>query len=54
MPYTPEQHRLFETIAHGDLKPYKGLSKKKAIALASEGIKKKKAVKHKRMYKDSK
>ena len=55
MPYTPEQHRLFEGIAHGSIKPRKGLSKEKAAELASEGVKKdaKKKPKHQRMYKDT-
>lgn len=53
MPYTPEQHRLFEGIAHGTIKPQKGLSKAKAAQLASEGVKPslKKKPKHERLYK---
>jgi len=55
MPYTEKQHRLFEGIAHGSIKPTKGLSKDKAAELASEGIKKNpKKSKHSRLYKDSK
>jgi hypothetical protein len=52
MPYTPEQHKLFEGIAHGSIPPKDGLTKKKAATLASEGVKKK--PKHERMYKDKK
>lgn len=52
MPYTPEQHRLFEGVAHGSFKK-KGLSKDKAAELASEGVKKsdKKKKPHEVMYK---
>lgn len=40
MPYAPDQHRLFEGIAHGSIPPRKGLSREKAGELASEGVKK--------------
>lgn len=40
MPYAPNQHRLFEGIAHGTIPPKKGLSREKAGELASEGVKK--------------
>lgn len=55
MPYEPNQHRLFEGIAHGSIPPRKGLSKEKASKLASEGVKdSKKKPKYKRMYKEDK
>lgn len=40
MPYAPNQHRLFEGIAHGSIPPRKGLSREKAGEMASEGVKK--------------
>lgn len=40
MPYAPNQHRLFEGIAHGSIPSRKGLSREKAGELASEGVKK--------------
>ncbi len=40
MPWAPNQHRLFEGIAHGSIPPKKGLTRAKASALASEGVKK--------------
>lgn len=49
MPYTPEQHRLFEGIAHGSIPPKKGLSKAKAGQLASEGVKSGKKISRKSM-----
>ena len=39
MPWTPEQHRLFCAIAHGRVRR-KGISKKKAKKMCSEGVKK--------------
>jgi hypothetical protein len=39
MPWSPSQHRLFEGIAHGSIKPKDGLTKEKAAGMASEGIK---------------
>ena len=39
MPWSQKQHNLFEGIAHGSIKPQKGLSKDKAAELASEGVK---------------
>ena len=38
MPWTEKQHRLFCAVAHGMKK--KGLSKKKAKKMCSEGVKK--------------
>lgn len=40
MPWAPNQHRLFEGIAHGTIPPKGGLSREKAKLLASEGVKK--------------
>lgn len=40
MPYSPKAHRYFEGVAHGSIPPKKGLTKKKAKKLASEGVKK--------------
>ena len=39
MPWSVKQHKLFEGIAHGTIKPKGGLTKDIAQKMASEGIK---------------
>lgn len=54
MPWTERQHRLFEGIKHGSIKPKDGLTKEKASEMADEGVKKTKKPKHKLLYKEDK
>lgn len=39
-PWTPKQHRYFEGVSHGSIRPKKGLTISAAKRMASEGIKK--------------
>lgn len=54
MPWSSKQHRLFEGVAHGSIKPKAGLTKEKAAELASEGVKKDTTTEKriKKLYKD--
>ena len=38
MPWSSAQHRLFEGIAHGSIRPRKGLTRAKAAHMAHEGV----------------